>query len=270
MSDKLEKTRKTAIEEDLEKTEKEIYIQHNIAVIGMLSWLMRWQHDKRAFTIENGTSINLSLLPSCRFGLVYPLAAAYGKTPFLVMQNEELSWFKDIQWNRVVIQKGNPRIYFVSQKMNGFNTDMPEIPAFSFSIEFDFFEKIEPLLKHKKLNVKNIWFDDEQEAHIPKGRALLEMSIYNNKSNQPILSESETSTVRSYEDDILRMLEEDDRNNDYAYIKGESEVEIEDEFSHLLKGVKSREASSIIDNEKYKYLSESITDKNKKRRLKED
>lgn len=269
MSEKLSNTQKISTE-DLEKTEREIYIQHNIAVIGMLSWLMRWQHDKKSFTIENGTSINLSLLPSCRFGLVYPLAAAYGKTPFLVMQNEELSWFKDIQWNRVVIQKGNPRIYFVSQKMNGFNTDMPEIPAFSFSIEFDFFEKIEPLLKHKKLNVKNIWFDDEQEAHIPKGRALLEMNIYNNKSNQPILSESETSTARSYEDDILRMLEEDDRNNDYAYIKGESEVEIDDEFSHLLKGVKSREASSIIDNEKYKYLSDSITEKNKKKRLKED
>ena len=86
-------------------SEEEIYIKHSIGITGMLSWIMRWQQYKDAITVENGSIINLSLLPSSRFGLVFTLAAAYGKITFLVIKNEEILWFKDIEWNRINIEK---------------------------------------------------------------------------------------------------------------------------------------------------------------------
>lgn len=244
-------------------SEEENYVKHSIGITGMLSWVMRWQQYKEAIIVENGSIINLSLLPSSRFGLVFPLASAYGKIPFIVMQNEELSWFKDINWNRVMIKKNVPRLYFISEKIKGFNYSMPDLPAFSFSIEFDYYEKIENLFSNKKIGLKNIWFDQSGEAHIPKGKHLAEIAVYNNKKEQPVLSESETSTHKSQEDDILRMMEENERFNNYAFIGEQSTVE--DSFSHLLKGAKSKEAVELLKDEHFGIINDAIVKKGKKR-----
>lgn len=244
-------------------SEEEKYVKHSIGITGMLSWIMRWQQYKEAIIVENGSNIKLSLLPSSRFGLVFPLASAYGKIPFLVMQNEELAWFKDIEWNRVMIKKGDPRLYFISEKIKGFNYSMPDLHAFSFSVEFDYYEKIESLFSCKKIGLKNIWFDELGEAHIPKGKHLAEITVFNNKKDQPVLSESETSTHKSQEDDILRMMEENDRYNNYAFIGEESAVE--DSFSHLLQGAKSKEAVALLKDEHFDLIDKAIVKKGKKR-----
>lgn len=59
------------------------------------------------------------------------------------------------------------------------------------------------------------------------------------------------------------MMEENDRYNNYAFIGEESAVE--DSFSHLLQGAKSKEAVALLKDEHFDLIDKAIVKKGKKR-----
>lgn len=185
---------------------EEKYIQHCIGGTAFLSWIMLWNNQYKAYQIEEGAIISLDLNASSRFGILTPIRKVYGVEPFLVVQKEELSWFDEIVWDRVVIKKNIPKIFFVAKKITTEDNILKNLPSFSFSIQFHDYDLISNLIKFKSLGYRNIWFDEEGEAHIPRGKNKKTIPLFIQEENSNVLSEYEASQTYSLQDELFREL----------------------------------------------------------------
>lgn len=185
---------------------EEKYIQHCIGGTAFLSWMMLWNNQYKSYQIEEGAIISLDLNASSRFGILTPIRKVYGVEPFLVVQKEELSWFDEIVWDRVVIKKNVPKIYFVAKKITTEDNILKNLPSFSFAIQFHDYDLISNLIKFKNLGYRNIWFDEEGEAHIPRGKNKKNIPLFIQEENSNVLSEYEASQTYSLQDELFREL----------------------------------------------------------------
>lgn len=226
---------------NLNLNDEERYIQHCIGGTAFLSWMMLWNNQHRSYEIEEKAIISLGLEASSRFGIITPIKKIYGVEPFIVIQKEELSWFNEIVWDRIVIKKGIPKIYFISKKITTEDRALKNLPSFSFSIQFHDYDLISNLLKFKQIGYRNIWFDEEGEAHIPRGKNKTVIPLFIQENDSVILAEYEASETYSLQDELyreLKMLESKMGNKEVEFI-GEApifnEAELNEIYMHQTK-----------------------------------
>lgn len=166
------------------------YTIHNLGIYSLMAYLAKIPEDE--YTIHHRIYIELSSNLSSRFAFAIPNTRVYGNHPLLLVQNEEFFWFNQINWREIILRKNDKKIYFISEKTFLKDKHYPIIPKFCIVLNLNNYSYIEHLSKCKKISIKNIWFDEVMNMHIPKGRINKEINIeFINQENYPIFSEDD-------------------------------------------------------------------------------
>lgn len=192
------------------------YTEHNLGIYALMAYLARIPKDE--FQIHDNIFIELSNSLSSRFAFAKAKTNIYGKYPLFLVQNEEFLWFNQIKWQEIILKKNTRKIYFIAKKVYVKDEQLPITPKFTIVLNLNNYSYIEYISKFKKISVKNIWFDEDKNMHIPKGNKNTEIKIdfindeyYNLFSKEEINSfNSQNNILLSELNDLFKELEKKD------------------------------------------------------------
>lgn len=146
------------------------YLGQLLGLVALLSWAGRWtQVHPRDALVWQGPWLKLGWLPSQRFALGFPTQRRLGRTPFLAVQDDELTWVKRICWARAFVDTQESCLRLTTTKVLGDGDSLEDLPAMGVSVRFDDPRKLDQLLSKRHLESRHLWFDEEGH-HVASGK----------------------------------------------------------------------------------------------------
>lgn len=137
----------------MKKEEFRIYYNHTIGFTLLGNWC-----QKHKIPLENNI-IKIPLNKSNLFCAGIPTGYK-DKNIFIACEREEISWFRRILWNRMILDKFNKKIVFISQRIEGDKENLPDITEIALEIPYENAKKAFLFEVQKKVSLKEFYIDN--------------------------------------------------------------------------------------------------------------
>lgn len=142
------------------------YIKHNTGIWGMIQFLDSYLQYGYKYEIKNKVIVELSSFYSQHIGIGSVKNKKLGKNYFITVSQQLYNSLSLINFDKIVINTKESRIYFISKNVLGDNKSWPTIPVFVLSIYLENLNKIDFLECEKKIDIKPHYFNDNDEVII--------------------------------------------------------------------------------------------------------
>lgn len=226
------------------------YFEHSVGITNLMNWLARWQKFNKSYDITQ-TTIELGDLISGRFAIGVPKNKSFGKNVFICIQPEELLWAKSIKWSRLVIKEGSNKLYLVSERVEGDSENIPDIPAFAISLNFDSDEKISFLRAQKNIDFRELWYDEQKQQRISRSLPLWTLPLGIISLDADVISEDEYKVKHTFNELLNNKINKTNRDN--SHFVGNQAIVQDPELKKLIESFDSNTVPKVrVDDDKYK------------------